>query len=159
MSEAFERDVVAVVNELFDRLLKGAKLHGGDYRRKERYSHTAGKCVKRGDEVGNRPKLCDNRRVLDVTPHQGNPDFVLSLARGLLVIEAFQGCRDGVTVGDVAARTGLSRASARRLLLTLEMLGYASHSGSVYRLGSRVFTFGFLLPVFQFTSRAGSAYS
>ena len=47
---------------------------------------------------------------------EGNPDFVLSLARGLTVIEAFQDRPDGVTVGDVAARTGLSRAAVRRLL-------------------------------------------
>ncbi len=72
-----------------------------------------------------------------------NPDFVLSLARGLSVIEAFQDRPDGVTVGDVALRTGLSRASVRRLLITLELQGYASHSGPVYKLGSRVLRLGF----------------
>ena len=81
--------------------------------------------------------------MLDFKNHEGNPDFVLSLARGLLVIEAFQGCPDGVTVGDVAARTKLSRAAARRLLITLELLGYATHTGSVYRLSSRVLRLGF----------------
>ncbi len=72
-----------------------------------------------------------------------NPDFVLSLARGLSVIEAFQDRPDGVSVGDVAARTGLSRAAVRRLLITLEMQGYATHNGPVYRLGSRVLRLGF----------------
>jgi IclR family pca regulon transcriptional regulator len=79
----------------------------------------------------------------DFTAFEGNPDFVLSLARGLAVIEAFQDRPDGVTVGDVAARTGLSRAAVRRLLITLELLGYASHSGPVYRLGSRALRLGF----------------
>jgi IclR family pca regulon transcriptional regulator len=74
---------------------------------------------------------------------EGNPDFVLSLARGLVVIEAFQERPDGVTVGDVAGRTGLSRAAVRRLLITLELLGYASHSGAVYRLSSRALRLGF----------------
>jgi len=74
---------------------------------------------------------------------EGDPDFVLSLARGLAVIEAFQERPGGVNVGDVAARTGLSRASVRRLLITLERLGYASHSGSVYRLSSRTLRLGF----------------
>jgi IclR family transcriptional regulator, pca regulon regulatory protein len=81
--------------------------------------------------------------VLNFEDLQGNPDFVLSLARGLAVIEAFQGRPDGVTVGDVAVRTGLSRAAVRRLLITLEMLGYATHNGPVYRLGSRVLRLGF----------------
>jgi IclR family pca regulon transcriptional regulator len=81
--------------------------------------------------------------VQDLAAFEGNPDFVLSLARGLAIIEAFQGHTDGVTVGDVAARTGLSRAAVRRSLITLELLGYANHSGSVYRLGSRVLRLGF----------------
>ena len=75
--------------------------------------------------------------------HEGNPDFVLSLARGLSVIEAFQDRQEGATVGDLAARTGLSRAAVRRLLITLELLGYATHSGPVYRLSSRVLRLGF----------------
>jgi len=87
--------------------------------------------------------MCDNRRVAEVASFEGNPDFVLSLARGLTVIEAFQERPDGVTVGDVAMRTGLSRAAVRRLLITLEALGYASHAGQVYRLSSRVLRLGF----------------
>ena len=79
----------------------------------------------------------------DFTAFEGNPDFVLSLARGLSIIEAFEGRPDGVTVGDVATRTRLSRAAVRRSLITLEMLGYTSHNGPVYRLGSRVLRLGF----------------
>jgi IclR family transcriptional regulator, pca regulon regulatory protein len=74
---------------------------------------------------------------------EGNPDFVLSLARGLEVIEACQDRPEGVTVGDVAERTGLSRAAVRRLLITLDLLGYAVHNGQIYRLGSRVLRLGF----------------
>jgi IclR family pca regulon transcriptional regulator len=81
--------------------------------------------------------------MLDPATYEGNPDFVLSLARGLTVIEAFQDQQNGVTVADVAARTGLSRAAVRRLLITLEMLGYASHTGPVYRLSTRVLRLGF----------------
>ncbi len=75
--------------------------------------------------------------------HAADPDFVLSLARGLAVVEAFQDRPDGVTVGDVSTRTGLSRAAVRRLLITLEQLGYATHNGPVYRLGSRILRLGF----------------
>jgi IclR family transcriptional regulator, pca regulon regulatory protein len=81
--------------------------------------------------------------VSDLDEFQGNPDFVLSLARGLQVIETFQNRTQGITVGDVATRTGLSRAAVRRLLITLELLGYATHSGPYYRLGSRVLRLGF----------------
>jgi len=88
-------------------------------------------------------ELCDNRPVLQFEAFEGDPDFVLSLARGLAVIEGFQDRPDGVTVGDVAAWTGLSRASVRRLLITLERLGYASHNGPVYRLTSRALRLGF----------------
>jgi IclR family transcriptional regulator, pca regulon regulatory protein len=72
----------------------------------------------------------------------GNPDFLLSLARGLRVIEAFEGHSAGVTPADVTKQTGLSRAAVRRILITLELLGYAESDG-VYRLKSRVMRLGF----------------
>jgi IclR family pca regulon transcriptional regulator len=87
--------------------------------------------------------VCDKRTMQKLSAFEGNPDFVLSLARGLAVVEAFAGRTEGVTVAEVAATTGLSRAAVRRLLITLEMLGYATHSGSVYRLGTRVMRLGF----------------
>ncbi len=80
---------------------------------------------------------------MDLKQFAGDPDFVLSLGRGLAVIEAFQDRPDGVTAADVATRTKLSRAAARRLLITLEMLGYASHSGSLYRLTTRTLRLGY----------------
>jgi IclR family transcriptional regulator, pca regulon regulatory protein len=87
--------------------------------------------------------LCDNRHVPDFDTFEGNPDFVLSLARGLRIIEAFQDRPDGDTVTGIAERTGLSRAAVRRSLITLELLGYAGHNGPIYRLGSRVLRLGF----------------
>jgi IclR family pca regulon transcriptional regulator len=72
---------------------------------------------------------------------EGNPDFVLSLARDWPSL-SFQDQPDGVTVGDIAARTGC-RGRRRRLLITLELLGYAGHSGPVYRLSSRALRLGF----------------
>jgi IclR family transcriptional regulator, pca regulon regulatory protein len=78
-----------------------------------------------------------------MTQPDNDPDFVLSLARGLQVIEAFHGEREGLTVSDIAERAGLSRAAARRFLLTLESLGYAGRQGSSFRLASRVLRLGF----------------
>jgi IclR family pca regulon transcriptional regulator len=74
--------------------------------------------------------------------YAGNPDFVLSLARGLRVIECFDGHTEGRSVGEIAREAGLSRAAVRRLLLTLEMLGYAESSRRAYRLKTRVLKLG-----------------
>jgi IclR family pca regulon transcriptional regulator len=72
-----------------------------------------------------------------------NPDFVLSLARGLKVIESFHGHSNGRSASEIAADTGLSRAAVRRLLITLESLGYAEHLGPKYRLRTRILRLGF----------------
>jgi IclR family transcriptional regulator, pca regulon regulatory protein len=78
-----------------------------------------------------------------VDNYEGNPDFVLSLARGLKVIEAFEGNTGGLTAAEISRRTGLSRAAVRRLLMTLELLGYAESDGRVFRLKTRVMRLGF----------------
>lgn len=80
--------------------------------------------------------------VVGFESHHGNPDFVLSLARGLRVIECFDGHTEGRSVGEIAREAGLSRAAVRRLLLTLEMLGYAESSRRAYRLKTRVLKLG-----------------
>ncbi|GAB2695108.1 IclR family pca regulon transcriptional regulator [Microbacterium marinum] len=51
-------------------------------------------------------------------------DFVQSLARGLAVIRAFDGEPAELSLAEVARRTGIPRAAARRFLRTLEQLGY-----------------------------------
>lgn len=79
----------------------------------------------------------------DLAPFLGSPDFVLSLARGLQVIEAFETNPKGLTVSAVAQRTRLSRAAVRRLLLTLEMLGYAESDAGVYQLKPRILRLGY----------------
>ena len=47
-----------------------------------------------------------------------------SLERGLAVLRAFGADAPSLTISEVAERTGLTRATARRVLLTLEDLGY-----------------------------------
>lgn len=73
----------------------------------------------------------------------GDPNFVLSLARGLKVLESFEGQTDGLTVSELARISGLSRAAVRRILLTLAQLGYAEDTGRSYRLKTRVLKLGF----------------
>jgi IclR family transcriptional regulator, pca regulon regulatory protein len=74
---------------------------------------------------------------------EGNPNFVLSLARGLRVIEAFEGHTQPLSTAEISRATGLSRAAVRRLLMTLEFLGYAESDGRAYRLKTRVMRLGF----------------
>lgn len=78
-----------------------------------------------------------------VVSQSGNPDFVLSLARGLQVIESFEGHQKGRSIVEIAQATGLSRAAIRRILLTLELLGYVERSRQVYRLKTQILRLGF----------------
>ncbi|WP_405659591.1 helix-turn-helix domain-containing protein [Streptomyces sp. NBC_01166] len=70
-------------------------------------------------------------------------EFIESLARGLTVITAFGEDGAGLTLSAVARATGLSRASARRALITLEHLGYVTVEGRDHRLTPRVLALGY----------------
>jgi IclR family pca regulon transcriptional regulator len=72
--------------------------------------------------------------------------FVQSLDRGLAVLHAFDADHPRLTLRETADAAGISRPAARRLLLTLEALGYLSSDGSSYQLTSRVLglAYGFL---------------
>src|SRR5262245_46743174 len=63
-----------------------------------------------------------------------DPDFMLSLARGLAVIRAFGEGKPRLSIREVALATGFSRAAARRCLHTLSRLGYAAGVDGVYEL-------------------------
>jgi IclR family transcriptional regulator, pca regulon regulatory protein len=73
---------------------------------------------------------------------RGDGDFVEALARGLDVIKAFGPTALELTVSEVAARTGLARPTARRLLLTLEQLGYVRSINGVFSLTTRTLELG-----------------
>lgn len=69
-------------------------------------------------------------------------DFVEALARGLDVITCFGPTAMELTVSDVAARTGLARPTARRLLMTLEQLGYVRSIAGSFSLTTQVLRLG-----------------
>jgi len=73
----------------------------------------------------------------DVSSHR---DHVTALARGLEVIRAFDGAVAQMTLADVAKACGLSRATARRSLLTLRDTGYVLQSGRLFSLSPQVLT-------------------
>lgn len=69
--------------------------------------------------------------------------YVQSLARGLSVFRAFDGDHPEMTLSDLARRTGLTRATSRRFLLTLVELGYVKTDGRLFSLTARVLELGF----------------
>jgi IclR family pca regulon transcriptional regulator len=69
----------------------------------------------------------------------GDPNFMTSLARGLVVIQAFTQQAPQMTISQLSVKTGLSRAAVRRCLYTLTKLGFAgAEDGSRYSLRPRM---------------------
>jgi IclR family pca regulon transcriptional regulator len=70
-------------------------------------------------------------------------DFVQSLERGLAVIRVFDADHAQLTLSEVARATGLTRAAARRFLITLVELGYMRTDGRLFALRPRVLELGY----------------
>ncbi len=82
--------------------------------------------------------------MADHTPiTSDDPDFVSALARGLAVITCFGQDSERLTLSEVAVKAGLSRGTARRLLLTLEALGYVRFDGKTFRLAAKALNLGY----------------
>ncbi|MDB5458674.1 MAG: pcaR [Caulobacteraceae bacterium] len=79
----------------------------------------------------------DPPSAAEMDSFSGDPHFMLSLARGLLVLQAFVSNGPKVTVSEAARVTGLARATARRCLYTLEKVGYVRSDGPAFVLESR----------------------
>jgi IclR family pca regulon transcriptional regulator len=74
---------------------------------------------------------------------KSDPDYMLSLARGLSVIRAFGPGAEVVSIAEAARLGGMSRAAARRCLHTLSLLGYVSGAAGSYRLAPKVLSLGY----------------
>jgi IclR family pca regulon transcriptional regulator len=79
----------------------------------------------------------------EVAGGEQSRDFVQSLRRGLEVITVFGPDRQNMMLSDVARLTGLTRATARRFLLTLVELGYMRTDGKLFSLTPHVLNLGF----------------
>ena len=77
------------------------------------------------------------------TAPQASDQYVQSLARGLAVIRAFDTDHPVMTLTEVAARTDLTRATARRFLHTLVELGYVRTDGKTFALTAKVLQLGY----------------
>ena len=87
--------------------------------------------------------LADVASATKYTSPAPGDSYVQSFARGLEVIRSFSAQSPRQTLSEVAARTGLTRAGARRILLTLQTLGYVESDGKLFRLTARILDLGF----------------
>ncbi|MGE5286364.1 MAG: IclR family transcriptional regulator C-terminal domain-containing protein [Micromonosporaceae bacterium] len=71
-----------------------------------------------------------------------SPDFIEALARGLDVIRVFQPRQPVMSLASVAGAAGLARPTARRILLTLEQMGYVRPVSGGFELTPRVLELG-----------------
>ena len=78
-----------------------------------------------------------------MTIDESHPDFVSSFARGLSVIRCFGQGAEHLTLTEVSVRANLTRATARRLLLTLESIGYVKIEAGAFRLLPKVLELGY----------------
>lgn len=78
--------------------------------------------------------------VVDAPGRSGN---LQSLERGLAVLQVFSSEHPRLTLSDVARLAGVTRATARRILLTLQDLGYVRADGRLFSLTPRVLSLGF----------------
>ncbi|WP_436534871.1 IclR family transcriptional regulator domain-containing protein [Actinoplanes sp. HUAS TT8] len=72
----------------------------------------------------------------------GRTDFIEALARGLEVLRSFRPGTPAMTLSEIAGQTGLARPTVRRILITLETLGYVRGAGRGYALTPRVLELG-----------------
>lgn len=68
-------------------------------------------------------------------------DFIEGMAKGMAVLESFDTERQRLNATQAAQRAGLTRAAARRHLLTLAHLGYLESDGSHFWLSAKVLRF------------------
>jgi IclR family transcriptional regulator, pca regulon regulatory protein len=68
-------------------------------------------------------------------------DYIAGMAKGLAVLESFDTERQRLNATLAAQRAGLTRAAARRHLLTLAHLGYLESDGSYFWLAPKVLRF------------------
>lgn len=73
---------------------------------------------------------------------ESDRDYIQSLERGFTVLVAFDAERANPTLAELAAVTGLSRPAVRRILLTLQRLGYVEGAGGRWALTPRVLSIG-----------------
>jgi IclR family pca regulon transcriptional regulator len=95
-----------------------------------------------GDKPSRSSRTVATRRPTDGAT-AGRSEFVKSLERGLAVIQAFGANRPKLSLTEVAKLTDMTRAAARRYLLSLRAMGYVGSDGKFFWLEPRVLNLGY----------------
>lgn len=85
----------------------------------------------------------DRKAAAPAAAKRESRHFIGAFAKGLAVMRAFGDGASLLSLSEVAERTGLTRAGARRYLLTLQQLGYAGHDGRHFYLTPKVLALGY----------------
>lgn len=90
------------------------------------------------EDTANRERMLQNNENKKWIRHE---DFVAGISKGLAILDCFANDRHRLNVSMAAEKTGLTRAAARRHLLTLEYLGYLEFDGHYFYLTPKVLKF------------------
>src|SRR5258705_10130825 len=90
------------------------------------------------------PKVAANPKAALDKSHAraGDPDFMVSLARGIAVIQAFDEAHQRLTVAEASTRSSIPRSAVRRCLYTLQQLGYVGADGAAFFLRPSIVSLG-----------------
>jgi len=79
----------------------------------------------------------------ELSAYAGDPNFMMSLARGLAVIRAFSKEKSHLTIAQISQKTGIPRAAVRRCLYSLAQLGYVKADETrFFTLQPKILTLG-----------------
>lgn len=91
--------------------------------------------------VGDEPDKLNGQPAGGIVP--GDPSIMMSLVRGLAVIQAFSRETAAMSISQISQKTGIPRAAVRRCLYTLRALGFAdTEDGRLYVLRPRILSLG-----------------
>lgn len=90
------------------------------------------------EELVHTEKLLQNKDNKKTIRHE---DFVAGISKGLAILDSFGTERHRLNISMAAERTGMTRAAARRHLLTLEYLGYLESDGHYFYLTPKILKF------------------
>lgn len=88
------------------------------------------------------PKVAAEAPLDETHPPAGDPDFMVSLARGIAVIRAFDEAHQRLTVAEASTRSSIPRSAVRRCLYTLQQLGYVGADGGAFFLKPSIVSLG-----------------
>lgn len=83
-------------------------------------------------------KILHNSTNKKIIRHE---DFVAGISKGMAILDSFGTDRHRLNITMAAEKTGMTRAAARRHLLTLEYLGYLESDGHYFYLTPKILKF------------------